>query len=134
MTLADYIGIPFEEHGRSHRGVDCYGLVMLVMFEVYGVTTRDYTDYRSARPRDCADLFRGAQREMEWVKVPNPVEGDVVLLNILGMPAHCGLYLGNGEFIHASHAAGVCRDRLAAPLWARRIAGYFRHRERMNGQ
>lgn len=133
MQFADYIGIPFEEHGRSRRGVDCYGLVRLVMAEVYGLATRDYRDYASTRPKDCAVLFRGAKTDSEWVKASNPLPGDVVLINILGMPAHCGIYIGNGDFIHASHEAGVCIERLAAPLWAKRIAGYYRHRERING-
>lgn len=133
MTLSDYIGIPFEPHGRTHRGLDCYGLVRLVMAEMYGLATRDYRDYASTRPKDCAGLFRGAQTDSEWKKIPNPMPGDVVLINILGMPAHCGIYAGNGDFVHASHEAGVCMERLSAPLWAKRIAGYFRHRERFYG-
>lgn len=133
MTFADYIGIPFVEHGRTHRGVDCYGLVRLVLAEIYGLATTDFTDYKSAKPKDCAGLFAGAKKSAEWVVVPNPAIGDVVLLNIMGMPAHCGVYAGNGDFIHASHETGVCMERLAAPLWAKRIGGFYRHRERTNG-
>jgi len=133
MRIQDYIGIPFAEQGRDHNGLDCYGLVRLVMAECYGVATRDYCDYHTSRPKDCAGLIRGAQREPEWVKVSAPVCGDVVLLNILGMPAHCGIYAGHGDFIHASHEAGVCLERLSAPIWSRRIAGFFRHAARFHG-
>ncbi len=133
MDVSRYIGIPFAEHGRTEKGLDCYGLVRVVMMHFYGISTKDYDDYQSNRPKDCAEIIRGEQRKPEWVKVPNPLPGDLALFNILGMPAHCGIYLGNGNFIHANHGAGVCIERLNAPLWAKRLAGFYRHRERIHG-
>jgi cell wall-associated NlpC family hydrolase len=133
MQFTDYIGIPFAEHGRDRNGVDCYGLVRMVMAEIYGVATKDFLDYKGTRPTDCADLFRAAQTGTEWVKVPTPDRGDIVLFRILGLPAHCGIYIGGSDFLHASHEVGVCVERLSVPHWAKRVVGFYRHRERNHG-
>ncbi|NMW23861.1 C40 family peptidase, partial [Rhodanobacter denitrificans] len=39
-----YVGIPYRTHGRDRAGVDCWGLVRLVMAEVFGAELPDYGD------------------------------------------------------------------------------------------
>ena len=127
-----YIGIPFREHGRDKAGLDCYGLVRLVLFEVFRIGVSDYRDYDVEERRDCGRHIRDRARHV-WKKVPNPVPGDVVLLNIVGQPMHCGVYIGKSLFLHATQEAGSCIERLTAPQWSRRISGFFRHRELYHG-
>jgi cell wall-associated NlpC family hydrolase len=34
---AQYVGLPFRDKGRARTGLDCYGLVVLVLREQFGV-------------------------------------------------------------------------------------------------
>lgn len=132
-AFAKYVGIPFKEGGRNRDGIDCYGLVRLILFEVFSVATLDYSDYRIDNRADCAHLINKGAANGEWEAVQHPARGDVVVLNIHGQPMHCGMVLGSGLFIHASHETGVVVERLNAPCWTRRISKFFRHRGMPNG-
>ncbi|HZS30423.1 MAG TPA: NlpC/P60 family protein [Gaiellaceae bacterium] len=86
-----YLGVPYVWGGASPGGFDCSGLVMYVYAQV-GVSLPHYTvaqwDYPNAVsvPRD----------QLE--------PGDLVFFDGLG---HVGIYIGNGEFIHAPHTGTV---------------------------
>jgi peptidoglycan DL-endopeptidase CwlO len=86
-----YLGVPYRWGGASPSGFDCSGLVMYVYAQV-GVSLPHYTvaqwDYPGAVsvPRD----------QLE--------PGDLVFFDGLG---HVGIYIGNGQFIHAPHTGAV---------------------------
>ncbi|MEI3376811.1 MAG: C40 family peptidase [Coriobacteriales bacterium] len=72
------LGVPYRSGGSSPSGFDCSGLVSYALTGRYG---HAYTSYS----------FWG----MPAVGDPRP--GDVVACS----PGHCGLYIGNGQMIHA---------------------------------
>jgi cell wall-associated NlpC family hydrolase len=131
--FAPYIGIPFKELGRDRHGVDCYGLVRLVLWEVFKVATSDFRDYHISEREDCAAVIKQASGTPEWEKVNHPQPGDVILLRLMGFPTHCGIYVGNGEMLHASETDGVRLERLNSPAWSRRVCGMYRHRGMRRG-
>jgi cell wall-associated NlpC family hydrolase len=49
--------------------------------------------------------------------------GDLVFFNTLGRPfSHVGIYLGNGEFVHAPNARGQVRvEKLTTQYWSQRF-------------
>ena len=90
-------------------GLDCSGLVTHV--------------YREAADMPLAGNAASLAREGREVAVNQLRTGDLVFFNTLGRPhSHVGIYLGNGEFIHAPSARGRVRvDRLTAQYWSQRF-------------
>lgn len=99
-----YLGVPYVWAGNTRRGLDCSAFVKNVFSSTRGITL----------PRHSGDQAR----------VGSPVTstddlqpGDRLYFDMgkKGRISHCGIYLGNGYFIHASsnrHCVGV--DRLSS--------------------
>ena len=110
-----YLGTPYVWGGASPSGFDCSGLVMYVFAQV-GVSLPHYTVAQYNYPNS--------------VSVPrNELQpGDLVFFAGLG---HVGIYVGNGQFIHAPHTGDVVRIDSLSGGWysseydgAKRILGY----------
>jgi cell wall-associated NlpC family hydrolase len=111
---ADYavqlVGSRYRYGGTSpSTGFDCSGLVQ-------------YTYARAGRklPRSTDDQRVAASR----IRVSELRRGDLVFFDQEGKKhGHVGIYVGNGEFVHApSSGKRVRRDRLDAPYWSRHIS------------
>lgn len=98
-----YLGVPYVWAGNTRRGLDCSGFVKNVFASTRGL----------GLPRHSGDQARVG------VPVTSTDElqaGDRLYFDMgkKGRISHCGIYLGNGYFIHASsnrHCVGV--DRLS---------------------
>ncbi len=105
-----HAGMPWRYGGTGHDGtIDCSAYVRNVYRAVFGVGTE-------AMPRTAAALGNTGRRLRRGER-PRP--GDLLYFRDRGN-AHAGIYVGEGEFIHASVRRGVTRDRLAG-YWARRL-------------
>ncbi len=104
--IDSWMGTPYVYGGVSHNGVDCSGFTQAV--------------YRSVG----IEIPRRASRQAaaaETVRRENLKYGDLVFFNTSGSGiSHCGIYLGNGEFVHASSSRGVVRDLLNHPYYSTR--------------
>ncbi len=93
-----YLGVQYVWGGASPAGFDCSGLVMYVYAQV-GVSLPHYT----VAQWDYPNAVSVARSQLE--------PGDLVFFDGLG---HVGIYIGNGEFIHAPHTGTVVSiDRLS---------------------
>jgi cell wall-associated NlpC family hydrolase len=102
---ARYLGVPYVWGGASPSGFDCSGLVMYVYAQL-GVSLPHYT-------------------VAQWnATTPIPVSalepGDLVFFDGL---SHVGIYIGNGEFIHAPHTGTVVQIGTLAGYWAAHLDG-----------
>lgn len=105
-----YLGVTYRFGGASADGLDCSGFVVIVFAEL-GITV----------PRTSALQFAFGQ----------PVEradlrlGDLVFFNTTGQGvSHVGIYLSDGEFIHAASNPGrVIKSRLDEKYYAQRYLG-----------
>jgi cell wall-associated NlpC family hydrolase len=105
-----YRGVPYRYAGMSSRGMDCSGLVARVL-QLHGI--------------------RAPHNSRELYKIGNPVArkdlqpDDLVFFSTRGKGiSHVGIYLGGGEFVHASSAGRQVRtDSLAEGYYAKRYVG-----------
>lgn len=130
--IAEYIDIPFKEKGRTRKGADCWGLVLLVLKEQYGVT--GLPDFRKSYShtgdregiKDCV-----TDEAHNWVKVSEPEKGAVIVFNIGGYPQHVGICTGfkqgKAMFLHVHKGANSTHERLSSSLWNQRIAGIYKY-------
>lgn len=123
-----YVGIPFDDHGRTREGADCWGLARLVLMEQYGLELPDYGEaYEDAKNiRAVRRAIRAGLAE-EWKQVEAPQVGDLVIINLAALPWHCGLYVGDGRVLHVHAGAGAAIQELdKAPLKGK-VEGFYRH-------
>jgi cell wall-associated NlpC family hydrolase len=123
MELRELIGARYTPHGRTvAEGLDCYGVAMIVL-GMAGVHLPDvfYGDTDAATNRR---ILESLEASVPNTKLASPEKNCIIEFNILGQPSHIGVYLGDGEFIHASRQFGVAIDKLYR--WKSRVRGYYR--------
>jgi cell wall-associated NlpC family hydrolase len=125
-----YIGLPFKDHGRDRAGLDCWGLVRLVMSEQFSRALPSFTqEYRRTTQVD--DIGKLIEREIpSWdALAPGEEEkGDVIVLRIRGRPMHVGLVLGDRHMLHVECGVNSVIERYTGPRWADRIFGFYRYK------
>ncbi len=115
LEAMSLVGIPYRYGGNTpDSGFDCSGLVRYVVARAAGVnlprTTADMSGVGTPLARD--DL----------------ASGDLIFFNTTGRAhSHVGIYVGQGQFVHAPNTGGTVRlESLYIPYWARRIDGVRR--------
>lgn len=105
-----FVGTPYRFGGASPRGFDCSGLVQYV-----------YREFGVDLPRRAVDQSRSGRR----VEVQSLRRSDLVFFRIDRRTiSHVGIYLGDGEFLHAPGTGKYVRvDSLENPWWRQRLAG-----------
>lgn len=120
---AKYIGLKYEKLGRGPMAFDCWGIVMLVYKNEFGVTLPDFryppdlTGYL-AEVRDKKTMFR---------EIPEHTKktGDIVLMKIKTAPIHVGVFCEPGHILHGMNAeSGIVFDRIGQ--WQNQIEGFYR--------
>ncbi|ASK28151.1 C40 family peptidase [Neisseria chenwenguii] len=107
------VGTPYRWGGGStEAGFDCSGMIQFVYKNALGVNL----------PRTARDMAAASK------KIPDSrlKAGDLVFFNTGGSSrySHVGLYIGNGEFIHApSSGKTVQTEKLSKPYYAKNYLG-----------
>lgn len=93
-----YLGTPYVYGGSSYSGTDCSGFTMAVFAEFgYNLAHGASDQYDVSTP----------------VSLNEAEAGDLIFFNTEGGISHVGIYLGGGQFIHASCSNGVTVDSLS---------------------
>ena len=106
------VGVDYRYGGATpDRGLDCSGLIRYVFQQTTGVTL----------PRTAHELARIGARVPRSELVP----GDLVFFNTRRSAfSHVGIYLGDGQFIHApSKGREVGVAQLSSSYWKKRYDG-----------
>ena len=123
-----YVGIPFLSGGRDDRGVDCYGLVRLILNNEYGynLPLLSNTYDNALDVCETGSLFQKYVPLLCGERISEPEEQAVALLKMRGLPSHVALYAGDDFIIHAMSKNGVACERLSRPLLKSMIEGWYR--------
>ena len=100
----DWIGIPYRWGGTTRRGIDCSSFVQQFVRENLGIELSRTT---------AAQRYEGVHVERDKL-----MPGDLVFFRRAGV-RHVGVYLNDGEFIHASSSRGVTISELSSSYWDR---------------
>ena len=131
--IGNYVGIPYRLHGTTREGLDCWGLPRLWYLEQYGIELPSFGD-RYGRELDAterahiAEVVRGESPKWQTIRQGHEQRGDLVLFRVAGEEAHLGIVVGADRFLHARPNTDSCVERYDSPVWARRLAGFYRWR------
>lgn len=108
MYASQFQGVPYSWGGESSRGFDCSGLVQFTMGH-FGIHT-ERTSYSQ---------FQQGQS----ISISNLLPGDLVFYDTNGPGAsHVGIYVGNGQFIHAGgNSVGIAN--MSSSYWRAHFVG-----------
>lgn len=125
--VQDYIGIPFQSGGRDRTGLDCYGLIRLVLMEQYGckLPLLDGKYDNALNLYDTSPLFF-QQLPILAEKIAGPQERAIALLEMHQLPCHLGLFCGGESIIHSRAGVGVVVERLDSRRLPGKIVGWYR--------
>ncbi len=104
-----WLGVPYKYGGNDKHGVDCSGLTSQVFLKSLNVK-----------------MPRTSREQQQWcdnIKKDNLLPGDLVFFatgSNRNRVSHVGIYIGNGDIIHASSSRGVIVSSLGETYYMKR--------------
>jgi len=107
------VGVKYRYGGSDpSAGFDCSGLVYYT-----------FSSNGHPVPRTSREQFAAARK----IPLADAVEGDLVFFRDQEKLSHVGIYLGDGQFVHAPSSGGtVSVANLDAPYYQRHLVGVGR--------
>jgi cell wall-associated NlpC family hydrolase len=112
VNALSFIGVKYRRGGNvPATGFDCSGLVRYVFHDAWGLDL----------PRRAEEISHIGARVGKDQLQP----GDLVFYNTLRKTvSHVGIYLGDGQFIHAPSRGALVRvEDMNQPYWTKRFSG-----------
>ena len=120
-----WLGVPYLYGGNDRNGIDCSGFVLQVYLKALNVKL----------PRSSAEMSDFCTNKVKRDKLQ---PGDLVFFDTSkarnGKVSHVGLYVGDGNMIHASTSKGVIVTSIDSNYYAGRLLSGGRVRDFMSEQ
>lgn len=115
-TLLKLVGTPYET-------LDCWG-VTREFYRLHGVNLKQY--YLDAPNNTEVSAGLISKYRSDFDKVTEPRYGDIILINLLGLPSHIAVFLEEGLMLHTNKKTGCMIDKLSR--WEKQIVAFYRVR------
>jgi cell wall-associated NlpC family hydrolase len=109
--MKEYIGIPYRSGGTSFKGMDCSGFARTIYANLFGIEL----------PHNSAAQF--SFPKLQEIDEDELQTGDLVFFSRKRHINHVGVYLGDGNFIHATNGNGIMISSLDDEHWKTRMVG-----------
>lgn len=112
VTAMTFLGVPYRRGGTSSdTGFDCSGFVRAIFEQTAGLVL----------PRRAKEQAATSQK----IERADLQPGDLVFFNTMRRAfSHVGIYIGDGQFIHAPKPGAEVRvESLSLAYWSRRFDG-----------
>ena len=109
-VVEPYLGTPYRRGGASKKGMDCSGFVKRIYSRTYSLDLPHSTAQQYSLPI------------MEKVPKDELKTGDLIFFSQKKKRiAHVGIYLSDGNFVHAGRKSGVTISSLDSQYWKARM-------------
>ena len=129
IDMTPYIGKPFADGGRGPDAYDCWGLVVMVYRDVFGVRIPLDYDISAYATLAVTRAFQSQMENPEWFRLAYPLAPAVVAMAIHPdhpeLVNHAGVYVGIGVVLHTTKPTGAILQRVDDPRIKGRIKGYY---------
>lgn len=124
MDWNSYVGRPYVA-----GSFDCWALCRLAFREQYGVDLPAYAeDVVTGPDREIlVETLRGSRGPWADVAPGEEREGDLVVLNLRGVPRHVGIVIRPGLMLHVEADRTSIIANYRSFLTNKRISGFFRY-------
>lgn len=126
-----YSRIPYVADGRDMRGIDCWGMVRIVLLEQKGIVLPSYGDISGYDLAAIATQVAADAADPEiWSDVVYPREFDVCVMRWYGKreDGHVGIMIDSHRVLHTEERTGTMIVPLEHHTIAGRIRYFRRHR------
>lgn len=127
-----YIGLTYKPSARSDDTMDCWGMVVYIYKDLYGIELPRYDECSVAK--DGYDntgefiLSTTLYKKCQKLDIQSHIqEGDLILLTNRGEPTHIGIAINNEDMIHCFDKAGSVIESFRGNKWKKRVLEIRRH-------
>lgn len=125
MNYSDLVGIPFDEHGDSLKGTNCFNLLRMALsiegLEVPAVNIAVCACRKASNRAIAVDLLK------YWKPIEKPEVGCGILIKSTdpNFCNHIGTYVGDNRILHITINTNSIIERLY-PKFENKILGFYR--------
>ena len=121
--IADLIGVPWKDRGRTLSGFDCWGVVYHTYKYFFNTELERYDEYSLSEQDKAIQIIMETAKTWKEVPLGNEHSGDVVLFH----PCHIGLVVRKGYMVHCLENLGTVIQRYTVNPWKDIIEGFYRY-------
>lgn len=124
-----YVGLSFLDGGRDFTGLDCWGLVRLVLKRECKIEVPSYGEISATELAKVANMIASESIGEPWVPSINVQKFDVAVIHRRQSPIHVGIMVSSTMILHIEQSTLSVLVSLQNGSMKFRAISFFRHRE-----